>query len=55
MGPEGGAGRARRHIAGSDEFLPNIKPRVIERWGLTYDKLSAMNPQIIAAYVPMQG
>jgi benzylsuccinate CoA-transferase BbsF subunit len=28
---------------------------VIERWGLTYDKVSAANPQIIACYQPMQG
>ena len=46
---------AHRLVAWADVFLTNFTPRVIERWGLTYDKLSAVNPQIIAAYVPMQG
>ena len=46
---------ARRIIEWADVFLSNITPRVIERWGLTYDKLSEWNPKIIAAYQPMQG
>jgi crotonobetainyl-CoA:carnitine CoA-transferase CaiB-like acyl-CoA transferase len=46
---------AHRLIEWADVFLTNITPRVIERWGLTYDKVSAINPNIIAAYQPMQG
>ena len=45
----------RRLIEWADVFLTNITPRVIERWGLTYDKIAAINPNIIAAYQPMQG
>ncbi|MEX0682677.1 MAG: CoA transferase [Dehalococcoidia bacterium] len=52
--PEG-QGVARKLIEWADVFLTNITPRVIERWGLTYDNLSQWNPQIIAAYQPMQG
>jgi len=46
---------AHRLVEWADVFLTNITPRVIERWGLTYDKLAQINPQIIAAYQPMQG
>lgn len=51
---EGGA-IARKLVEWADVFLTNITPRVIERWGLTYDKISQWNPGIIAAYQPMQG
>lgn len=46
---------ARRLIEWADVFLTNFTPRVVERWGLTYEEISAINPQIIAAYQPMQG
>ena len=46
---------AHKLIAWADIFLTNITPRVVERWGLTYDKLAEINPQIIALYQPMQG
>ena len=52
--PEGQA-LARKVIEWADVFLTNITPRVIERWGLTYNRLSEWNPGIIAAYQPMQG
>lgn len=52
--PEG-QGVARKLIEWADVFLTNITPRVIERWGLTYDRLAEWNPRIIAAYQPMQG
>lgn len=55
MNAEGSQAVARKLIEWADVFLSNITPRVIERWGLTYDKLSAWNPKIIAAYQPMQG
>jgi benzylsuccinate CoA-transferase BbsF subunit len=46
---------AHRIIEWADVFLTNITPRVIERWGLTYEEISKVNPQIIGAYQPMQG
>ncbi|MCH7523000.1 MAG: CoA transferase, partial [Chloroflexi bacterium] len=49
MSTDQGQELARRLIAWADVFISNFTPRVIERWGLTYDKLSATNPQIIAA------
>ena len=55
MNSEGAQPVARKLIEWADVFLSNITPRVIERWGLTYDKLSEWNPKIIAAYQPMQG
>jgi benzylsuccinate CoA-transferase BbsF subunit len=55
MNTEEGRALARKLIAWADVFLSNITPRVIERWGMTYDRLAEVNPQIIAAYQPMQG
>ena len=55
MGAEGAREVALRLIERSDVFLSNLTPRVIERWGLTYDELREVNPAIIAAYQPMQG
>ncbi len=52
---EKGQELAYRLVGWADVFLTNFTPRVVERWELTYDKLTAVNPQIIAAYVPMQG
>jgi len=46
---------AYRLVRWADVFLTNFTPRVIERWGLTYEELAEVNPQIIAAYQPMQG
>jgi len=46
---------ALKLVEWADVFLTNITPRVIERWGLTYDKLVEVNPTIIACYQPMQG
>lgn len=55
MSTDEGQALARKLVAWADVFLTNITPRVVERWGLTYDKLVGINPQIIAAYQPMQG
>jgi crotonobetainyl-CoA:carnitine CoA-transferase CaiB-like acyl-CoA transferase len=46
---------ALKLVEWADVFLTNITPRVVERWGLTYDKLVEVNPEIIACYQPMQG
>ena len=55
MATEGSRDVAMRLIERSDIFLSNLTPRVIERWGLTYEELREVNPGIIAAYSPMQG
>jgi crotonobetainyl-CoA:carnitine CoA-transferase CaiB-like acyl-CoA transferase len=55
MNTDDGLAVARKIIEWADVFLTNITPRVIERWRLTYDNISESNPQIIAAYQPMQG
>jgi crotonobetainyl-CoA:carnitine CoA-transferase CaiB-like acyl-CoA transferase len=55
LNTEKGQELALKLVEWADVFLTNITPRVIERWGLTYDRLSAANPQIIACYQPMQG
>lgn len=55
MNTDEGQQLSRKIIEWADVFLTNITPRVIERWGLTYDRLSEWNPEIIAAYQPMQG
>ena len=55
MSAEGSREVALRLIERSDIFLSNLTPRVIERWGLTYEELREVKPDIIAAYQPMQG
>ncbi len=45
----------RKLIAWCDIFITNQTNRMVERWGFTYDVLTAINPTIIAAYQPMQG
>ncbi len=55
MAADGARAVALRLIERSDIFLSNLTPRVIERWGLTYEELCSVNPAIIAAYQPMQG
>lgn len=42
-------------IRWADVFLTNFTPRVVERWGLTYDELVKVKADIIAVYQPMQG
>ncbi len=46
---------AYRLIEKCDVFLTNFTPRVIDKWNLRYEQISAVNPRIIAAYAPMQG
>jgi crotonobetainyl-CoA:carnitine CoA-transferase CaiB-like acyl-CoA transferase len=40
---------AERLIARSDAVTENFAPGVMERWGLTYERLRELNPQIIYA------
>ena len=56
MNTEKGHEIARKLVEWADIFLTNITPRVIERWGLTYDRLSQIEPaRSSPAYQPMQG
>lgn len=42
-------------LATCDVMIENYTPRVIEKWGLTYEEVAAVNPRIIYANIPMQG
>lgn len=55
LNTEKGRGLALKLIAWADVFLTNMTPRIIEKWGLTYEELVKVRPDIIAAYQPMQG
>jgi len=55
LNDERGQDLAYRLIEKSDLFLTNFTPRVIEKWNLSYDQVSKVNPEIIALYAPMQG
>lgn len=55
MGTERGGEMARKLFAWCDVFITNHTPRIVEKWGVTYDDLVKINPTIIAAYQPMQG
>lgn len=55
LGTERGLAMARKLIAWCDVFITNQTPRIIEKWGFTYDEVAKINPQVIAAYQPMQG
>jgi benzylsuccinate CoA-transferase BbsF subunit len=46
---------ALRLIARSDIFLENYTPRVAEKWGLTYEDVVKVKPDIIYVQMPMQG
>ena len=38
---------ARRLIAKADVLVENFRPGTLERWGLSYDELSAINPGLV--------
>jgi crotonobetainyl-CoA:carnitine CoA-transferase CaiB-like acyl-CoA transferase len=46
---------ARKLIAWCDVFITNHTPRTVESWKMLYEDLVELNPNIIAAYQPMQG
>ena len=46
---------ARNIIAGSDILVENFRPGTLERWGLGYDALSALNPGLIMVRVTGYG
>jgi crotonobetainyl-CoA:carnitine CoA-transferase CaiB-like acyl-CoA transferase len=52
--PEG-ADLFRRLVAVSDVVLENFRPGTLERWGLGYDVLSAINPKLVLLRVSAYG
>jgi crotonobetainyl-CoA:carnitine CoA-transferase CaiB-like acyl-CoA transferase len=55
MGTDLGRQIAMKLVTWCDVFLTNHTPRIVEKWGMTYEDLVKVNPTIIAAYQPMQG
>ncbi|MYD28040.1 MAG: CoA transferase, partial [Dehalococcoidia bacterium] len=55
LNSERGQEIAYRLIERSDIFMTNFTPRVLEKWNLLYEHVSAANPRIVAGYAPMQG
>ena len=55
LNTERGKQMADKLIAWADIFITNFTPRIIERWGLLYEHLVELRPDIIAVYQPMQG
>ena len=52
--PEG-IGIARRLVAASDVVLDNFYPGAMEKWGLNYERLIEIRPDIIVATMPVMG
>jgi len=46
---------ARQLIEQADVFVTNMRPRVVERYGLSYDEVRRINPRIIYAQLTGQG
>ncbi len=55
MSVDGAREVALRLVEQSDIFISNLTPRMFDRWGLTYEDLCVVKPDIIAAYQPMLG
>ncbi len=55
LNSERGQEVAYRLIERSDIFMTNFTPRVLQKWNLLYEQVSAANPRIVAGYAPMQG
>ncbi|MDE2669584.1 MAG: CoA transferase [Chloroflexota bacterium] len=55
LNSERGQEIAYRLVERSDIFMTNFTPRVLEKWNLLYEHVSAANPRIVAGYAPMQG
>ncbi|ORV51898.1 acyl-CoA hydratase [Mycobacterium europaeum] len=52
---ERGVDIARRLAAAADVVVENFSPRVVEQFGLDYDALAALNPDVIAVRMPGYG
>lgn len=55
MAKEEGREIARELVAKVDAVTSNFRPGVMERWGLSYEEVRAINPEIIYLIMPMQG
>jgi benzylsuccinate CoA-transferase BbsF subunit len=55
LGHPGAREVALRLLETCDVMLENYTPRVVEKWGLTYDDVVKVRPDIIYAQMPMQG
>ena len=42
-------------VAKSDIVIDNLRPTVTSKWGLTYERLSSVNPRIIMVQMPTMG
>lgn len=42
-------------VAGSDVLIMNYRPSTLERWGLSYDKLRAVNPGLVMLHITAFG
>ena len=50
-----GAALAERLIAGADVVIENFTPRVMDGFGLTWERLSALNPKLVMTRMPAFG
>ena len=48
---EGGQDLVRRLVAESDVLIENFRPGTLERWGLGWEELSAINPRLVMVRV----
>ena len=46
---------ARRLAAASSVVTSNFRPGVMERWGMSYDEIRQLNPEVVYLSMPMQG
>jgi len=51
LGSEQGQQIFRRMVAETDVVIENFRPGTLERWGLGYEELSAINPRLVLARV----
>ncbi len=51
----GGRDVVKRLLAVSDVMIANLRPHVLENWGLTYDVLAELNPRLIYVTMPTMG
>jgi len=51
LGSPAGQEMFRQLVAGADVVIENFRPGTLERWGLGYDRLSAINPGLVLARV----
>jgi crotonobetainyl-CoA:carnitine CoA-transferase CaiB-like acyl-CoA transferase len=55
LGNAQGRAIAQQLLDGADVFVSNMRPRVLDQFGMSYDELRATNPRIIYCQVTGQG